>query len=73
MEAIATFTFVFIIHLAAHKSNSLSELYKVATIALGLYFTRFIAMATTGAALNPTIALGLSINRAIFDGGDEAF
>lgn len=73
MEGIATFTFVFIIHLAAHYTNVLSELYKVATIAFGLYFSRYIAMATTGAALNPTIALGLSINRAFFGESEEAF
>jgi len=59
IEAIATFTFVFIIHLAAHKSNVLNELYKVATIAFGLFFARYIAVATSGAALNPTIAWGL--------------
>lgn len=58
-EAIATFTFVFIIKLATHKTNPLNEVYKVATIAFGLYFTRFIAISSTGGALNPAIAVGL--------------
>jgi len=48
--------------------NKLNELYKIASIAFGLFFCRYIAISTTGGALNPSIALGLEINKAIWDG-----
>ena len=58
-EIVATFLFVILIHYIVEPANAFTLPYKLASIAGSLYVSRTIASPSTGAALNPSIALGL--------------
>ena len=55
------------------KDNNLSLPYKIASVGLSLFFSRKIAAVSSGAALNPNIALGLELANALANSTTDPF
>jgi len=58
-EVAGTFLFVILVHYIVEKDNNFSMGYKLTSCAIALYVGRTVAFPTSGAAINPSIALGL--------------
>lgn len=58
-EALATFIFIVIIQITVSDHSIYQRFLMVAIIGIALFISRIIALETTGASLNPSIAIGL--------------